>query len=243
MGCEGTPRQSCTCSSAFLLRSVIFETIFGTGEWKPFFLGFICSKCFGDQLDEAVMIQIAGGRNDNVSGREAMGVSIQNGSALELLHRFFGSKNRLAQRMIFPEILREDFVDEIVRIILVHLDFFENHATFARDVVRIENRMQHQIAKNLKRDRKMLVEHFHVEADTFLGGECVHVAADGVDLAGDLFRSAVLRSLEQHVLDEMRNAVPRGSSSREPVCSQIPIEAERICCICSVMIVRPLGNT
>src|SRR3984957_13958065 len=92
-------------------------------------------EVLGDQLDEAVMIQIAGGRNNNVSGREAMGVSIQNGSALELLHRFFGSKNRFSQRVIFPEILREDFVDEIIRVILVHLDLFENHPALARDVV------------------------------------------------------------------------------------------------------------
>ena len=33
-----------------------------------------------------------------------------------------------------------------------------------------------------------------------------------------------------------------GSSSREPVLSQMPIEAERICCICSVMMVSPLGS-
>ncbi len=33
------------------------------------------------------------------------------------------------------------------------------------------------------------------------------------------------------------------SSSREPVFSQMPIETERICDICSVMTVRPLGNT
>src|SRR5271157_635397 len=32
-------------------------------------------------------------------------------------------------------------------------------------------------------------------------------------------------------------------SSREPVSSQMPIEAERMCSICSVMTVRPWGNT
>ena len=33
------------------------------------------------------------------------------------------------------------------------------------------------------------------------------------------------------------------SSSRDPVCSQMPIEAERMCCICSVITVRPWGST
>src|ERR1022692_3764655 len=34
-----------------------------------------------------------------------------------------------------------------------------------------------------------------------------------------------------------------GSSSRDPVLIQMPIEAERMCCICSVITVRPLGST
>src|SRR6202034_1327422 len=34
-----------------------------------------------------------------------------------------------------------------------------------------------------------------------------------------------------------------GVSSREPVSSQIPMEAERMCSICSVITVRPCGNT
>ena len=36
--------HNCTCSSAFLLRSVIREMIFGADEWKPLFIGFICSN-------------------------------------------------------------------------------------------------------------------------------------------------------------------------------------------------------
>ncbi len=53
----------------------------------------------------------------------------------------------------------------------------------------------------------MLVEHLDVEADALLGGEGVHVAADGIHLARDVFRAAVLRPLEDHVLDEVRDAV------------------------------------
>ena len=53
----------------------------------------------------------------------------------------------------------------------------------------------------------MFVEHLDVEADAFFGGEGVHVAADGIDLTGDLLGSAVLGAFEDHVLDEMRDAV------------------------------------
>jgi hypothetical protein len=55
---------------------------------------------------------------------------------------------------------------------------------------------------------KMLVEHFHVEADALFGGEGVHVAANGVHLAGDIFGGAMLGAFENHVLDEVGDAVP-----------------------------------
>ena len=56
----------------------------------------------------------------------------------------------------------------------------------------------------------MLVEHLDVEADTFLGGEGVHVAANGVDLTRDFFSGAMLGPFKDHVLDEMGDAVGLG---------------------------------
>ena len=91
--------------------------------------------------------------------------------------------------MVFPEILGEDFVDEVVGIVLVHLDFFEDDAALAADVAGVENRVQHQVAENVHSDGQMLVQNLNVEADTFLGGEGVHVAADGVHLARNVFRA------------------------------------------------------
>ena len=109
--------------------------------------------------------------------------------------------------MIFPEVLGEDFVDEVVGIVFVHFDFFEDHAPLAGDVLGGERGMQDEVGENFERDRNVFVEHFDVEADAFFGGEGVHVAADGVDLAGDLLGSAVLGAFEDHVLDEMGDAV------------------------------------
>src|SRR5947209_10566629 len=56
----------------------------------------------------------------------------------------------------------------------------------------------------------MLIENLHVEANAFLGGESVHVAADRVNLAGNVFGTAVLRALEHHVLNKMGDPVPLG---------------------------------
>ena len=70
--------------------------------------------------------------------------------------------------------------------------------------------IQDQIAENVERGGNVFVEHLDVEADAFLGGEGVHVAADGVDLAGDFFGRAVLGPFKDHVLDEVGDAVPFG---------------------------------
>ena len=112
--------------------------------------------------------------------------------------------------MVFPETLREDFVDEVVGIVLVHFDFFENDAALLRDIAGIEDGMKNEIGEDIHGERKMLVENFDVEADAFLRREGVHIAADGIDLAGDGFGGARLRALEHHVLDEVRDAVPFG---------------------------------
>src|SRR5581483_5658541 len=47
-------------------------------------------------------------------------------------------------------------------------------------------------------------QHPHVERRVLLGGEGVHVAADGVDRLCDLTRLPAIRALEQQVLEEVR---------------------------------------
>ncbi len=141
-------------------------------------------------------------------GRKTLLVEIPHRIALELLDRVFGSQDGFAQGVVFPETLGKDFVDQVVGIVLVHLYFFEDHAALASDVSGVENRVQHQVAENVHGDGQVFVQHLDVEADTFLGGEGVHVAADGVHLARNFLRAAVLRALEDHVLDEVRDAIP-----------------------------------
>ena len=70
--------------------------------------------------------------------------------------------------------------------------------------------LEDEVAHNVERGGNVLVENLNVEADAFFGGEGVHISADGVDLAGDFFRGAVLGPFKDHVLDEMGYAVPFG---------------------------------
>ena len=47
-----------------------------------------------------------------------------------------GAENRPAQRMVSPETLGEQFVDQVVGRVLDHLDLFEDHLLLALDVIR-----------------------------------------------------------------------------------------------------------
>src|SRR5215469_13726078 len=165
-------------------------------------------KVLVHKIDEVGVIQVAGGRYDQVPWNEPLPIQIEDDWLLESSHRFFGSEYRFAQRVIFPEILREDLVHEVVGIILVHLDLFEDDAALANDVLNGEDGIQHQIRENIKSDRQVFVEHFYVETNTFLRGESVQVSPDGINLARDGLGGPVVRPLEDHVLDEMGQAVP-----------------------------------
>src|SRR5579863_9494711 len=139
-----------------------------------------------------------------------MSVGVENRLPLEPLHGLFGAQNWLAKRMALPEVLGEYLVDEIVGVILVHLDLFYDHTALAGDVSRIEDRVENQVAENVERNGQVLVKDLNVEADALLGGKCVHVAADGVDLAGNFFGAAVRGPFEDHVLNKMGDTVPLG---------------------------------
>ena len=55
-------------------------------------------------------------------------------------------------------------------------------------------------------ERQMLVEHLDVVARVFLRRERVELAADRVDRLRDVFGGARVGALEEHVLDEVRDA-------------------------------------
>src|SRR6266404_6591033 len=131
------------------------------------------SKVLGHEFHKTLVVQMAGRSDNHVSRRKALPIEIEDGRALETLDCVASPENRSAEWMVLPEVLGENFMYEVVRIVLVHLDFFQDHAAFACDVLIIKNRIQNQVAEDVKSDRQMLVQHFHAETDAFLGGERV----------------------------------------------------------------------
>src|SRR6266481_1835013 len=106
-----------------------------------------------------------------------------------------------------PETPRKNFVQQIFRVVQVHLDFFQDHLAFFFYIFGIELGPQNEIGNDVERNREMLVEHFGVEANLFFGGEGVQHSADGIHLSRNGFRGAPLRAFEDHVLHEMGQAI------------------------------------
>ena len=97
-----------------------------------------------------------------------------------------GAQNRAAERVVLPEPLREELVDEVVRRVLDHLDLFDDDLLLALEVLDAERRVADDVGEDVDGERQMLVEHLDVVARVFLGGERVELAADRVDRLRDV---------------------------------------------------------
>src|SRR5205085_3243390 len=114
-----------------------------------------------NQLHKLGVVQISSRGNDDVVGRESLAIKIEQFNLLKRPHRLLSPQNRFAQRMVCPEVLGKDLVNKVVGIVLIHFDLFQNHAFFASDVLGIENRIQHQVAEDIKGDGHMLIQHLN----------------------------------------------------------------------------------
>ena len=210
MGNAGTPMQMCTCSSSCLVRSVTCGAGCGLGSASAARGGCEFREPLGDQIYKLLVRQMAGGGDDQIIRRIAVSKPRAQSVAVESGNCFGSSQDRFAERVRRPKILREEFVDEIFGIVLGHANFFQDDGFFAVNFVFGEFRLENHVREDVEGFGKMFIQDAGIEADHFLGGEGVEHAADAVHFAGDIFRGAPRGSLEDHVLDEMRNAVDAG---------------------------------
>src|SRR6185437_10242749 len=139
----------------------------------------------GYRLDKALMIEIARGGKYHVAGVEAVAVVVEKLPLREAADRLRRPQDRLAQRMAFPEALREQLVHQHVGIVFVDLDLFQNHTAFTLDIRGGEGGVKHQVSENVERHRNVVGERLHIEANRLLPGEGVEVAADRIHLPRD----------------------------------------------------------
>ena len=105
-----------------------------------------------------------------------------------------------------PEGGGEQVQHQLVRAVLVHIDLFDHHAPLPLQFVFVQQGAAVHIAEQVQRQLQIFVQGFRVIAGLLLGGEGVQDAAHVVHGGGKLQGIAGGRALEQHVLQQMRNA-------------------------------------
>ena len=116
-------------------------------------------------------------------------------------------KDRTPQRVVRPVALGKDFMDQIVRRVLRHLDLLLDYLAFLLDVVRLEERISYKVCQDVYGAGQVFVEDFDRKTRTLFSRECVEVPPDRVRGPGNLLGRAVRCPFEDHVLKEMRDAV------------------------------------
>ena len=152
---------------------------------------------------------VAGHRDDEVLRRvPGAVVAVQVGQA-DASDRLGAPQDRRAQGMAPPEGADEHLVDEVVGIVVSLAELFQDHAPLDLDVHGVERGRQDQVAHQVERLGKPGVERVDVEARVLLRREGVHVAAEPVDLPGDPNRRPAAGALEEDVLQEVGDPLPR----------------------------------
>ena len=106
--------------------------------------------------------------------------------------------------MVAEDGFREEVVHELLRGVLVHRDLLEHHLPFL--VGLRERRREDHVGHHLERRVEVVVGDAGVDDGVLPGGRGVQLGSHRVEGLRDLLRLEPPRALEQHVLDEVRDA-------------------------------------
>ena len=134
------------------------------------------------------------------------------------------------------------FEDEVVGRVFDGADLLHDDVLLARELLRLEGRIGEDVGQHVERKRHVGAQDARVIGRALDAGRRIEIAADRLDLLGDLARGAARRALECHVLEEMRDAVLVGALVAAAAPTQTPSEALCRCGIASVTTVRPEGR-
>src|SRR4029077_10743451 len=113
-----------------------------------------------DQLQDSFVRHVTGGWDKQGILRKPLPEASLQRFTGKLSNGIGSTKDRSAERVFGPEAARENFMQQGFRVVEIHLDLFEHHLTFFRNVIGVEKRTQAKIGNDIERDREMIVEHF-----------------------------------------------------------------------------------
>ena len=117
------------------------------------------------------------------------------------------AQDRATDRLTGEGGLLQPVPDEIVRGVLGRADLLHDDVLLAPELLGIERGIGEDVGKHVERERNIGPQNARVIGGGLDRGRRIEVAADRLDLLGDLARAAARGAFERHVLEQMRDAM------------------------------------
>ena len=154
----------------------------------------------------AAQVEVAGHRHHDAVGRELALLELADVVAREAADVLRRAEDRASDGVVGVEQVQEVVDHQLVGGVVVHLHLLEDDVALARDLLGGEVALQVDLGDQVDGPADVFVHHLGRDADVLLRREGVEVASDLVHLVGELVGILGLGALEEHMLDEMREA-------------------------------------
>ena len=161
----------------------------------------------------------------------------------EGVHRFGRAEDRAADRLVAEGRLGEAVEDDVVGRVVRGADLLQDHMLLALELVRVELGFGQDVGQDVDGQRHVVAQHAGIKGGGFDAGRGVDLAADILDLGGDL-PGACAAAVPLNAICSSRCAMPCSSSRslRAPDLTQMPSATDSMLGRVSVATVRPFDR-
>jgi hypothetical protein len=153
------------------------------------------------------VIDVSGSRKHHASGTIARRQKLSELRAGEAGDALARTQYRPAERLAGKRRIEHQIIDDVVRAVAGGSDLLEDHLALALQLVGRVARVLEDVGQNIERNADILLERARVVGGGIEARGRVELATHLLDLLGDILRRTSGRSLEGHVLEQMRDAV------------------------------------
>ena len=156
-----------------------------------------------DALDDVVVVDVAGGCDDERGGRVVGLVVLPHVRAADLADRLGGAADGTADGAVTVDGQLESLVNGFRRRVLPHRQLVEDDAALHREIILVQARVGDHVGQRLDRHVQVGVANARPVRGVLAGGLGVGLAADAVEGDSDVKSRALIRALEEEMLEEV----------------------------------------
>jgi hypothetical protein len=137
------------------------------------------------QLDEALVLHLAGGGDDQPGGAVVAAHVVEEGRARHRGHDLLRAQDRAAERLVGVGRLLEEVAHEVVGRVADLPDLLQDDLALLLQLALVEGRALEDVGDQVEAERQVGGQDAGVVGGVLAGGVGVERAADGLDLLGD----------------------------------------------------------